>query len=56
MEITHKQLNRVDLLTGLRVLIEARKRARDWKLTEHTSGGSSGRTALLSPDPAVAPV
>ncbi len=75
MEITHKRLNRVDLLTitgrldamnapqlkqkfdelfdqnryrivldlsgleyvaspGLRVLIEARKRARDWKLTD----------------------
>jgi anti-sigma B factor antagonist len=79
MEITHKRLNRVDLLTitgrldamnapqlkqkfdelfdqnrcrivldlagleyvaspGLRVLIEARKRARDWKLTDLEGG------------------
>jgi anti-sigma B factor antagonist len=88
MEITHKQLNRVDLLTikgrldamnapqlkqkfdelfdqnryrivldlagleyvaspGLRVLIEARKRARDWKLTDLEGGDV--RIASLPP-------
>jgi anti-sigma B factor antagonist len=88
MEITHKRLNRVDLLTikgrldamnapqlkqkfdelfdqnryrivldlagleyvaspGLRVLIEARKRARDWKLTDLEGGDV--RIASLPP-------
>lgn len=88
MEITHKRMNRVDLLTvsgrldamyapqlksqfdqlfeqgryrivlnvkdleyvaspGLRVLIEARKRARDWKITDLEGGDV--RIANLSP-------